>query len=62
MHFIIKELKRLTPPRTIVYTDGYKMYRMLSNFGFQHEFVDHYHDELVRGDIQTNNIEGFWVY
>jgi len=43
-----------------VYTDGFKMYRMLPKKGFQHEWVDHDGGELVRGIIHTNNIEGFW--
>jgi len=58
--FIIEQLTRLTPKGATVYTDGYKMYRMLPRFGFVHEYVDHDEDELVRGDVHTNNIEGFW--
>lgn len=58
--FIIKQLKRLASIGTTIYTDGYKMYRMLPGFGFIHEFVDHDGNELVRGGIHTNNIEGFW--
>lgn len=43
-----------------IYTDGFKMYRGISKFGYVHEFVDHAGDEYVRGDVHTNNIEGFW--
>lgn len=45
---------------SLVYTDGYKMYRGLKTKGFVHEYVDHDGGEYVRGDIHTNNIEGFW--
>jgi transposase-like protein len=43
-----------------IYTDGFKMYRMLNARGYDHAFVDHDGGELVRGDVHTNNIEGFW--
>ncbi|MFH1236186.1 MAG: IS1595 family transposase [Parcubacteria group bacterium] len=43
-----------------IYTDGFKMYRMLKGAGYAHHFVDHDGGELVRGDVHTNNIEGFW--
>jgi len=43
-----------------IYTDGFKMYRGLAGLLYTHEYVDHDGGELVRGDIHTNNIEGFW--
>ena len=43
-----------------LYTDGFKMYRGLRETPYRHEFVDHLQGEMVRGDIHTNNIEGFW--
>lgn len=58
--FIIATLKERAKPRTKVYTDGFKMYRQLPLHGFRHFYVDHDSDELVRGGIHTNNIEGFW--
>lgn len=51
--------ERVAPGAT-VYTDGFKMYRMLPWRGFAHEWVDHADGELVRGDVHTNNIEGLW--
>lgn len=47
-------------PTGTIYTDGFKMYRGLKQLGFVHEYVDHDGGELARGDIHTNNIEGFW--
>ena len=43
-----------------IYTDGFKIYRMFKTHGWKHEYVDHDGGELVRGDVHTNNIEGFW--
>lgn len=43
-----------------LYTDGFKMYRGITERGFMHEYVDHDGGEYVRDDIHTNNIEGFW--
>lgn len=43
-----------------IYTDGYKMYRSLPKRGHPHKYVNHHKGEYVRGDIHTNNIEGFW--
>jgi transposase-like protein len=60
LSFIIKTLKENVAPGATVYTDGFKMYRQIPKYGFEHSYVDHDHDELVRGDIHTNNIEGFW--
>jgi len=57
---IIALTRQRALPHTIVYTDGFKMYRMLPRHGFQHAFVDHDGGEMVRGTVHTNNIEGFW--
>lgn len=43
-----------------ILTDGFKMYRGLPAIGYAHEFVDHNDGEYVRGDVHTNNMEGFW--
>jgi transposase-like protein len=58
--FIIKTLKGRTYPNATIYSDGFKMYRNISTQGFHHEWVDHAGGEYVRGDVHTNNIEGFW--
>jgi transposase-like protein len=55
-HFAKKQLKKGIK----IYTDGYKMYRGFTKEGFIHEYVDHDGGEYVRGEIHTNNIEGFW--
>lgn len=60
IQFILKLIKHQVMPGSKIYTDGYKMYRSLPKHGFVHEYVDHAGGELVRGEIHTNNIEGFW--
>ncbi len=58
--FITMTIKEHVIPHSKIYTDGFKMYRSLPKHGYLHEYVDHEGDEYVRGDIHTNNIEGFW--
>lgn len=58
--FIAAVLRERAAPGATVYTDGFKMYRRLAAHGFRHEWVDHDGGELARGDVHTNNIEGFW--
>ena len=60
IHRIIEILRERTEPGGKVFTDGFKMYRMLKGRGYDHEWVDHADGELVRDEIHTNNIEGFW--
>lgn len=58
--YIFKTIQERVAPGSRIYTDGFKMYRGLSKLDYIHEFVDHANDEYVRGEIHTNNIEGFW--
>lgn len=57
---ILEIIQQRTESSGTIYTDGFKMYRMLKERGYTHEYVDHDGGELVRDDIHTNNIEGFW--
>ena len=57
---IFEIIEKLTELHTKIYTDGFKMYRGLKQRGYSHEYVDHDDGELVRGEVHTNNIEGFW--
>lgn len=57
----IFEIVRARVPRGArIYSDGFKMYRSFTHQGFIHCYVDHAGGEYVRGDVHTNNIEGFW--
>jgi len=60
MRCIIDILHERVIPGSKLYTDAFKMYRMLPKYGYTHEYVDHLQGEYVRGKIHTNNIEGFW--
>ena len=59
--------KSLIPPiierlkaGTRISTDEWGPYRILKQFGYDHETVNHSADEWVRGSVHTNSIEGFW--
>ncbi len=58
--YIFNTIQERVIPGSTIFTDGFKMYRGLAKIGYVHEFVDHAGDEYVRGDVHTNNIEGFW--
>lgn len=45
---------------SLIYTDGFELYRMLPRASYRHASVDHKAHEYVRGDIHSNAIEGFW--
>lgn len=45
---------------TRIFTDGYKMYRRLPRYGYDHDWVDHDAGEYVRGEVHTQTIDGFW--
>lgn len=58
--FVRATIRRQVVRGSAVYTDGFKMYRGIWADGYIHRFVDHDGGEYVRGDVHTNNIEGFW--
>lgn len=60
VHFIFDLIGKHVMSGAEIYTDGFKMYRGLPKRGYRHQFVDHDGGELVRGEVHTNNIEGFW--
>lgn len=58
--YIFRTIQERVAAGSSVYTDGFKMYRGLPRLGYVHEYVDHAGGEYVRGDVHTNNMEGFW--
>lgn len=58
--YIFKTIQERMVKGSSLYTDGFKMYRGITKLGYIHEFVDHEGGEYTRGDVHTNNIEGFW--
>jgi transposase-like protein len=57
---VLREADRRIAKGSRVYTDGYQAYQPLSDLGYVHRWVEHNAGEYVRGDVHTNNIEGFW--
>lgn len=48
-------------PRSMIYTDDYKVYNPLADQGYGHSRINHSAKVYVVGDnIHTNTIEGFW--
>ena len=45
---------------SIIFTDGFKIYRRLPVLGYIHQWVDHDAGEYVRGIVHTQTIDGFW--
>jgi transposase-like protein len=58
--FIFGTIEKRVALGARILTDGFLMYRALPTIGYIHEYVDHAGGEYVRGDVHTNNIEGFW--
>ncbi len=44
----------------ILYTDTFPSYDHMTRIGYKHLRIEHQAKEYVRGNIHTNNIEGFW--
>ncbi len=47
-------------PGSTVYTDGHLAYQILSQFGYNHQWVNHSVGQYVNGLATTNGIESFW--
>ena len=47
-------------PRSLIYTDDYKVYNPLKAKGYGHKRIAHSQKVYVVGNIHTNTIEGFW--
>lgn len=58
--YVFRTIQERVAPGSRIYTDDFLLYRGLPKLGYMHEAVDHYQGEYVRGDVHTNNIEGFW--
>lgn len=54
--FMAKEVSR----NAILYTDEFPSYDTMSRLGYTHRRIEHHAKVYVRGNVHTNNIEGFW--
>lgn len=57
---VLPYLKNRIEEGSIVYTDDHPIYRTLPKLGYEHGSTAHSRGEYVKGEIHTNNIEGFW--
>lgn len=54
--FVVNKVDR----NAVLYTDEFPSYDHMARFGFIHFRIQHHDKIYVRGNIHTNNIEGFW--
>lgn len=57
---LLPHIRRTICRGSIIYTDGRKGYRHLPRYGYLHDWVDHEAGEYVRGQVHTQNIDGYW--
>ncbi|MCK5449489.1 IS1595 family transposase [Candidatus Pacearchaeota archaeon] len=58
---LMKAIENKTKKGSVFYTDGFKSYNSLSQFG-KHNIIKHSEDEFAKGHNHINGIEGFWSY
>lgn len=58
---LMKAIENKTKKGSVFYTDGFKSYNSLSQFG-KHNIIRHSKDEFAKGHNHINGIEGFWSY
>lgn len=54
--FVIETVK----PNSMLYTDEFLSYNGIEKLGYDHQQIEHNTKIYVKGDVHTNNIEGFW--
>jgi len=54
--FVIETIK----PNSTLYTDEFLSYKGIGKLGYDHQQIEHNAKIYVKGDVHTNNIEGFW--
>ena len=58
---LMEAIKNKTKKGSVFYTDGFKSYASLHQYG-KHNIIKHHKDEFVKGRNHINGIEGFWSY
>ena len=58
---LMKEIENKTQKGSVFYTDGWKSYVDLKQFG-KHNIIKHEDDKFVEGKNHINGIEGFWSF
>ena len=58
---LMKEIENKTQKGSVFYTDGWKSYASLEQYG-KHNIIRHDKDEFAREKNHINGIEGFWSF
>jgi transposase len=58
---LMKEIEDKTLKGSVFYTDGWKSYNSLHQFG-KHNVIKHHKDEFAKARNHINGIEGFWSF
>ena len=58
---LMKEIENKTQKGSVFYTDGWKSYTSLEQYG-KHNIIRHDKDEFVKEKNHINGIEGFWSF
>ena len=58
---LMEEIKNKTKKGSVFYTDGWRSYNDLKQFG-KHNVIKHNEDEFAKGHNHINGIEGFWSF
>ena len=58
---LMGEIKNKTKKGSVFYTDGWKSYTSLEQYG-KHNIIRHDKDEFVENHNHINGIEGFWSF
>jgi len=58
---LFNEIEKKTKKGSVFYTDGFKSYNSLHQFG-KHNVIKHSEDVFAKGHNHINGIEGFWSY
>jgi transposase len=57
---LMPHIQKNVKPATTIYTDEMGAYEPLIDSGYNHQIINHSDHVYVRGNVHTNNIEGFW--
>ena len=58
---ILPIIRQKVGPDTVIYTDGFKTYDGLADFGYKRHYrIRHSKNEFARGSNHINGIENFW--
>jgi len=60
VRILVPQIQANVDKTATIYSDSWRGYDSLVKVGYDHETVNHLHNEWVRNNVHTNTIEGFW--